>query len=259
MPDVSGCGSRMAGRLQRVLDMEAVVRLVRRALELWREFGPRATIGLALKKAVSPVARVGSLYLLECDLTAGLPRVKPVPGVVAREAFLEEIHLLDGIENEDEKKRDAIFRFKRGDRWFVGIDAATGKLANFRWVTTAWELVPELERNVVPQPGQAFIYALYTAPEYRRKGIDSFTRQYTYDLLYRTAGIKTVLATIFAENTVSLKAGRKFLRKIGRVWYVSILGRPTRAFWWPNSKMPTLTPVPRSAASGEPELFDKAG
>ena len=192
--------------------MQGLLKPVFRVQELWREFGPRATIGLGLKKLVSPVARIGSLYLMECELTAGLPQVKPVPGIVAREAFLEEIHLLDGIENEAEKKRDALERFKRGDRWFVGIDSSTGKLANFRWVTTAWELVPELERNVVPKAGQAFIYALYTAPEYRRRGIDSFTRQYTYDLLYRTAGIKTVLATIFAENTVSIQAGKKFLR-----------------------------------------------
>ena len=67
-------------------------------------------------------------------------------------------------ENDTEKKRDAIARFKRGDRWFVGVDSATGKLANFRWVTTAWELIPELERNIVPGPGQAFVYALCTGP-----------------------------------------------------------------------------------------------
>ena len=249
----------MAGRLQSLPGMQALLKPALRAQALWREFGPRATIGLGLKKLVSPVARIGSLYLMECELTAGLPQVKPVPGIVAREAFLEEIHLLDGIENEAEKKRDALERFKRGDRWFVGIDNTTGKLANFRWVTTSWELVPELECNVVPKAGQAFAYALYTAPEYRRRGIDSFTRQYTYDVLYRTAGIKTVLATIFAENTVSIKASQKFLRKIGRVWYLSILGGRTRVFWWPNPKMPALAPAPPPAPSDEPQLFDKAG
>jgi GNAT superfamily N-acetyltransferase len=226
-----------------VFEMSALVQPLCRAQELWRQFGFRATIGLAVKKLISPVARVGSVYLMECDLKAGLPRVKPVAGIVPREGFLEDIDLLDGIENGIEKKRDAIERFKRGDRWFIGVDSTNGKLATFRWVTTAGELIPELERNVVPQPGQAFAYALYTAPEYRRRGIDSFTRQYTYDLLYRTAGIHTVLATIFAENTVSMKAGRKFLRKIGRVWFVSIRGGRTHVFWWPNRKMPTLAPA----------------
>lgn len=215
----------------------------------------RATVGLVLKKVASPVARIGSVYLMECDLVAGLPKVKPVPGVLAREAFMEDIDLLDGIENGMEKKRDAIDRFKRGDRWFVGIDTGNGKLATFRWVTTAWELIPELERNIVPGPGQAFVYALYTAPEYRRRGIDSFTRQYTYDLLYRTSGIHTVLATIFAENTISLKAGRKFLKKVGRIWYLSILGGPTHVFWWPNPKMPRFVPATASITSGKRKAF----
>jgi hypothetical protein len=239
-----------------VFTMSPLLRTLLRAHALWQEFGVRSMLGLALKKVISPVARVGSVYLMECDLVAGLPRVKTVPGIVAREAFWEDIELLDGIENDMEKKRDAIARFKRGDRWFVGIDSTNGKLATFRWVTTAWELIPELERNIVPKRGQAFVYALFTAPEYRRRGIDSYTRQYTYDLLHRTAGIHTVLATIFAENTVSMKAGRKFLKKIGRIWFLSVLHGPTHVFWWPNPKMPTFVPVPPSIPPGERKAFN---
>jgi len=230
-----------------------------RGEELWREFGLRATIGMAFKKLLLPVARIGSLYLMECDLATGLPKVKPVPGIIAREAFLEDVHLLDGIEDGAKKKLDAIERLRRGQRWFVGIDASSGKLANFRWVATAWELVPELDRNLILKPDQAFVYDLYTPPEYRRRGIDSFTRQYTYDHLYRCAGITTVLAHIRAENTVSIKAGRKFLKTIGRVWYLCVLGRRTHVFWWPNPKMPTLAPGAPPVPSDEPQLLDKAG
>jgi hypothetical protein len=198
---------------------------------------------MGFKKLISPVARVGSLYMMECDLGRGLPAVKEVPGIIVREAFLEDIYLLDGIEEAPQKKHDAMERFQKRNRWFVGIDASTGKLANFRWVATNPEWIPELECNIVPQPGQAYIYALYTAPEYRKRGVDSFTRHYTYDLLHRTAGIKTIIAYICSENTVSLRAGKKFLKKIGRVWYVSILGGRTRVFWWPNPKMPALAPA----------------
>ncbi len=180
--------------------------------------------------------------MMECDLAAGLPPVKRIAGIIVREAFPGDIHLLDGIEGAAQKKRDAMERFQKRNRWFVGIDASNGKLANFRWVATDPEWIPELERNLLPGPGQAYVYALYTAPEYRKRGIDSFTRHYTYDLLYRTAGIKTVLAYICTENTVSLKAGKKFLKKIGRVWFFSILGGRTRVFWWPNPKMPALEP-----------------
>jgi len=45
----------------------------------------------------------------------------------------------------------------------------------FAAITTAWELIPELEHKIVPKPGEAFIYGLYTAPGYRRRCIDSFT------------------------------------------------------------------------------------
>jgi GNAT superfamily N-acetyltransferase len=239
--------------------MSSLLEQIPRAQELWREFGPRATIGVGLKKLISPVARVGSLYMMECDLRGGLPPVRPIPGVIVREAFLEDIHLLDGIEQGVQQKLDAMERFQKRNRWFVGIDASNGKLANYRWVATDPEWIPELELNIMPQPGQAYVYALYTAPEYRKRGIDSFTRHYTYDILYRTAGIKTIIAYICAENTVSLKAGRKFLKKIGRVWYVSILGSRTRVFWWPNPKMPTLAHAAPPATPGRDQVFDKDG
>jgi len=243
----------MAGRLHVCCDMQ--LKPVCRAQELWQEFGLKATVGLAFRKLISPVARAGSVYLMECDLRAGLPPVKPVQGIIVREAFIEDLQLVDGIENDLEKKRSTIGRFNRGDRWFVGIDTTTGRIVNSRWVTTAWELIPELEHNIVLRAGQAFIYGLYTAPGYRRRGIDSFTRQYTYDLLYRTSGITTVLATIFAENTVSLKAGRKFLKKAGRIWYISILGGRTRVFWWPNPNMPTLVPASPATRCGQQQAI----
>ena len=203
---------------------------------------------MALKKMIAPVAQAGSIYFLDCDLRIGLPQVRPIEGITAREAFLSDLHLLDGTERAAKRKNDAIERFKRGDRWFIGIETATGKLTNYRWVTTAWEFIPELERNVAPERGDAFVYGLYTAPEYRRRGIDSFTRQYTYDVLVRTSGITRIVATIFAENYVSLKASRQFLKKIGRVWYLSILGRPPFVLGWPNSKLPPLMRTPRKPA-----------
>src|SRR5215471_6580379 len=163
---------------------------ISRSLELCREFGLRATLGLACKKVISPFARVGSVYLMGADLRKKWPPVKPVSGIMAREAFMSDIDLLDELENGAERKRDAIARLKRGDRWFVGIDASNGRLTNYRWVATKWELVPELERFVLPGPRQALVYALYTVPEYRKRGIDSFTRSFTYDALH-ASGITT--------------------------------------------------------------------
>lgn len=214
---------------------------MRKVLQLLRERGP-STLWLALRKLVSPIAEIGIVRFFECDLW-NLPRVRPIPGIIAREAFLSDISLLDGTENASERKADAIERFKNGERWFVGIDAANGKLTNYRWVATGPVLIPELRSNVLPKPGEVFVYALYTLPEYRRRGIDSFTRRYTYDLLHRTAGINKVIATIFAGNYASLKASRQFLKQIGKVGYISFHGRGTRVFMWPGPDMPALKPV----------------
>src|SRR5438445_13888112 len=52
---------QMAGRLLVSNGMQWLWRPVFRTHELHRKFGLRATIGLALKKLISPVARVGGV------------------------------------------------------------------------------------------------------------------------------------------------------------------------------------------------------
>ena len=197
----------------------------------------------ALRKLVSPVAEIGIVHFFECDLAIGLPHVRPIPGIIPREAFESDLHLLDGIEDDFQRKADALERFKRGDRWFVGIDQSNGKLTNYRWVASGPTLIPELQSNIVPRPGEVFIYALYTVPEYRRRGIDSFTRHYTYDLLHRTSGVDKVLATIFAGNHASLRASRHFLREIGRVGYIAFHRGRTHVIKSRNPNIPTLEQI----------------
>ena len=218
------------------------MRALQRGLEIFRERGLVAMLSMGFRKLVSPVVEIGSVYFLECDLRAELPKVRPVPGIIAREAFLSEIDLLDETENAHARKADAIERFNKGDRWFVGIEASTGKLTNYRWATTTYELIPELGRYLLPKPGEAFVYALYTLPGFRRRGIDSVTRHYTYEVLYRTGGIDRVIATIFDDNPISRRASRSFLKQISRVWYVTVRGCRTRLVMWPNPKMPALVP-----------------
>jgi hypothetical protein len=201
------------------------------------------TMWRALRKVLSPIAEVGVVHFFECDLRAGLPKVRPVPGIVAREAFLSDVSLLDGTENASARKADAIERLQRGDRWFVGVDEANGRLTNYRWVATCPTLIPELRCNIVPRAGEVFIYALYTVPEYRRRGIDSFTRQYIYDLLHRTSGVNTVLATIFAGNHASLQASRQFLKEVGKMGYISFRGGRTHLIGGCAPNMPVLEPA----------------
>jgi hypothetical protein len=221
--------------------MRRLIRTLTRIQQLIQQGDVRIASWLAFHKLVSPIAEVGIVHFFECDLRKGLPAVRPVPGIVAREAFLEDVALLDGTENASVRKADAVERLKNGERWFVGIDASNGKLTNYRFVAAGPTLIPELGANVVPGPGEVFIYALYTVPEYRRKGIDSFTRHYTYDLLHKTSGVNRVLATIFAGNYASFRASRQFLNEVGHVWYVSTKRTSTpRLFVRPRTGMPAL-------------------
>jgi len=54
----------MAGRLLVSNGMQWLLTRVFRARELHRKSGLKATLGLGLKKLISPVARVGSVYLM---------------------------------------------------------------------------------------------------------------------------------------------------------------------------------------------------
>src|SRR5437773_12065452 len=58
------CPDEMAGRLLVSNGMQWLLTRVFRARELHRKSGLKATLGLGLKKLISPVARVGSVYLM---------------------------------------------------------------------------------------------------------------------------------------------------------------------------------------------------
>src|SRR4051812_13202510 len=91
----------------------------------------------AVKKIIKPLAKIGSLYFLERDLSLEMPPLEPNQSIVAREGTLADIHLLDLMPNAARHKREAVERLTGGDHWFVGIDKATGRLTNHRWVSTS--------------------------------------------------------------------------------------------------------------------------
>ncbi|HEY2384941.1 MAG TPA: hypothetical protein VGK48_27520 [Terriglobia bacterium] len=178
--------------------------------------GPKIVITRGLRRLVRPAFKIGTLIFTEADLTQPLPEQRPVPGIVPREATIEDVRLF-----EDQ----ALFlkRFNDGHRCFMGIEEQTGKLANYRWVNSAAALVPELERYIILKPGEVYIYDLNTLPEFRRRGIDAYTRYYTYNYL-RETGYKKVLAYIHGDNPPSLQASRHLLKRIGRLSYIQFRG-----------------------------------
>lgn len=178
--------------------------------------GPKLVLTRGLRKLVRPAFKLGTLVFIESDLTQPLPVQNPVPGIIPREATAEDVRLF-----EDQ----ALFtkRFNEGHRCFMGIEEQSGKLANYRWVNPSVALVPELDRYMILKPGEVYIYDLNTLPEFRRRGIDAYTRYYTYNHL-RETGYKKVIAYIHADNPPSLQASRHLLKRIGRLFYIQFRG-----------------------------------
>ena len=182
------------------------------------EGGVKAVLTRGLKKLVRPAFKIGSLVFTESDLSKPFPELRPVPGIIAREATIEDVRLF-----EDQKL--FLKRFNDGDRCFMGIEEGTGKLANYRWIRTSAVFIPELDRYLILKPGEAYAYDLNTLPEFRRRGIDAFTRHYTYGYI-RDIGYKKMLAYIHSDNRPSLRASRYLLKPIGCVRYIQFRGQP---------------------------------
>ena len=221
-----------SGNFTCLLKAMAVTQGIRRS---FTEGGVRVVLTRGLKKLVRPAFKVGTLVFTEADLTKPFPELRPVPGIIAREATIEDARLF-----EDQKL--FLKRFNDGDRCFIGIEERTGKLANYRWINTSAAFIPELDRYLILKPGEAYAYDLNTLPEFRRRGIDAFTRHYTYGYI-RDLGYKKMLAYIHGDNQPSLQASRHLLKPIGRVRFIQFRGHQPIVIGDGGSGLPELRRV----------------
>jgi hypothetical protein len=182
----------------------------------WNEGGTKAVLTRSLKKLVSPAFTFGSLVFIECDLRKPMPERRATPGVTVHEATLDDVNLF-------EDRNVFTERLREGHRCFMGIEDATGKLTNYRWVSTTPTYIPELQRHLMLKPGEVYVYDLRTMPGFRRRGIDAYTRHCIYSGL-KDAGYTKVLAYIHGDNRPSLKASKILLTPVGRVWYLQLRG-----------------------------------
>jgi GNAT superfamily N-acetyltransferase len=189
------------------------------AADLQRAFaegGPKTVVTRTFRNLVRPAVKMGTLVFSECDLGRPLPEARPVPGIVIREATIDDAVLFGDRELFLE-------RLHQGNRCFMGIEQKTGKLTNSRWINTSVVQVPEINRYFILKPGEAYAFDLKTLPEFRRRGIDTYTRNYVYSY-FRDIGYSRIYAYIHGDNHPSLKASRRLLKPVGRVWYFQARG-----------------------------------
>jgi len=182
----------------------------------WKDGGLKIVLARTFKKMTRPAFKAGSLVFIECDLRNLCNERRVVSGIILREATVNDAHLFED--------RELFFeRLREGHRCFMGIEEATGKLTNYRWVSTSTAWIPELNRYLVLRPDEAYVYDLNTLPEFRRRGIDAYTRHAIYTYL-RDSGYTKVYAYIHGDNLPSIKASRILLQPMGRVWYLQLRG-----------------------------------
>jgi ubiquinone/menaquinone biosynthesis C-methylase UbiE len=143
-------------------------------------------------------------------------------------------------------------RFSRGDRAFGAIDSA-GRVCHVRWVSAARVHIPEIDRDIVPAPRQAYFYNGYTRPDVRRRGVDRQVRRFIFDTL-RGEGFDSVCSYARLDNPAALRAAARYQQPIGTIRYVALRGTLPIA-WRTDGQLPTLAPPVSGAPDGRADVW----
>jgi SAM-dependent methyltransferase/ribosomal protein S18 acetylase RimI-like enzyme len=186
-----------------------------------REYGLGGVASRVCHRAAAPIVKWGGISFFKRRLDGTVAPASPSPaGVFIRQLSISE---LDAILEGGDPDQDALAlaeRFRRGERAFGAIDA-TGRLCHVRWVSTGRVHIPEIHRDILLRPGEAYFYNGYTRPDARRRGIDSLVRHAIFDVL-RSEGFTTACSYVRGDNPAGLRAASRWQRPAGTVRYVTL-------------------------------------
>jgi hypothetical protein len=218
----------------------------RRIIRLWRADGSARLVSIALRLATSPLFEYGRLvfFVRELDDDQSWPKAPMSHGLEIRQAQVTEIPKLISAGHADPTL--AALRFRRGDQCVVVVDAE-GRILHNRWVTVMPTPVPELLRDIIPRPDEAYFYDGYTRPEARSLGLDGAVRSYIFDTL-RAAHYARVYSYVRGDNRRGLRAASRWQTSVGELWFV----RFRRVGAWIVSRCD----APSAKAAAWPDLGD---
>ena len=87
-----------------------------------------------------------------------------------------------------------------------------------------WVHIPEIDRDIVLHPQQAYFYNGYTRRDARRRGIDGLVRRALFERL-RFEGFTRVCSYVRRENAAGLRAASRWQRPTGTIRYIAVRGR----------------------------------
>jgi hypothetical protein len=244
-PKLSSAQSSLAGGARRGYSGR-----ISKAGYVMREQGLGSLLALVCRKLIAPIVECGSVVFFMRGTDGALPTAGDIGQVKVRVASPKDLPAL--LEACDQTKSEALLRdrFERGDVCFAAV-CGGGKIAHCRWLSTHRTYVPELARDVVLRPGEAYFYDGYTRRDMRRHSVDGAVRCYIFSWL-RAHGFKKAYSYACADNFAGLKAARRWQTPVGRLFYLRPLGRATFIFGRRTAELPVLAPASPRAAAGEP-------
>lgn len=198
-------------------------RSVNRAVSLLRERGPAHVPLVLLRLATSCFLRFGRVVFFVREIDGQWETPDTPAGITLRLACPSELpRLVSGRPPEPGLADRFGQRFRRGDLCIVAVEA-DGAVARSSWVTTAPTWIPELDMEIVPRPGEAYLYDGYTRPDARRRGIDGAVRCFVFDML-RAAAFTRVYSYCRGDNAPALRAANRWQTPVGKMWFVRLRG-----------------------------------
>jgi hypothetical protein len=211
---------------------------IKRAADVMDEQGLGSLLSLLGRKLLSPLIECGSIVFFMRETDGALPTAGEDGQFEVRLASPENLAaLLDGC---DHTRSEALLRgrFERGDFCFAATHRR-GKIAHCRWLSMHRTYIPELARDVVLRPGEAYFYDGYTRREMRRHHVDGAVRCHIFSWM-RAHGFKRVYSYACADNFAGIKAARRWQKPVGRLFYIKLRGFGTFVLGKRNVELPML-------------------
>lgn len=169
---------------------------VRRAVTILDEEGPRVLWFKLLGLTVYRRLRLAVRALDE--------PIQPKTSALPLEfSFLEphELTTYTGLRGEEEARR-AEARLRRGERcWTARLD---GAIINVRWVATDHARIDYLDATIPLEPGEAYVYDLYTVSESRGLGVAGEASEQIARVL-AAEGYRCMLGAVLPENEIGAR------------------------------------------------------
>lgn len=196
-------------------------RYVSKARVIHRESGVSGLFSRMFHKMASPAIDWGGVTFFVRPLDATVPQPGDEgSGIQLRRVAAAEIQDLKEGGDPTQDLRNLVERFERGDHAYAAI-AESGQPAHLRWVTTSRGYIPELDRDLVLSPHQAYFYNGYTRPDMRGRGIDGLVRNFIFRTL-RAEGYTEVFSYVREDNPTAFRAASRWQRRVGSLWYIRI-------------------------------------